>query len=76
MLTLMKNLAEQKTNVDFAIQDLKGDPVVVGRLRELGFIRGECVRLVGRTPFGDPLLVEIRGTTVALRKGEAQCILI
>jgi ferrous iron transport protein A len=72
----MKSLADQKTNVEFSIQSLEGDPIVVSRLRELGFICGERVKLVGRAPFGDPLIIEIRGSTVALRKREAQCIRI
>lgn len=56
------------------IVKLAGDGVLVSRLRELGFIRGETVRLLGRAPFGEPLIVEIRGATVALRKEEAECV--
>ena len=56
------------------ITSLSGDTVVVARLRELGFITGELVRVSGRAPFGEPILVEIRGSTVALRKAEAKCI--
>ena len=48
-----------------------GDPLAK-RLRLLGFVTGEIVRLVGRGPFGaDPLLVEIGGTRFALRRSEA-----
>jgi ferrous iron transport protein A len=56
------------------IKDLAGDPTLVARLRELGFIRGEEVRIAGRAPFGEPILIEIRGSTVALRTREAQCV--
>jgi ferrous iron transport protein A len=56
------------------ISKLEGDAVVVARLRELGFITGELVRVAGRAPFGEPILVEIRGATIALRKAEATCI--
>jgi ferrous iron transport protein A len=58
------------------IRDLQGDPMIVTRLRELGFIRGAQVRVVGRAPFGEPILVEIRGAVVALRSGEAECVLL
>ncbi len=67
-------LAELPLQAESPITGLEGDPIVVARLRELGFIRGELVRLAGRAPFGEPLLVEIRGATVALRKREAQCV--
>ena len=55
---------------------LVGDEEYTTRLRELGFIRGEKVVLRGIAPFGEPLMIEVRGTVVALRKKEAQCIQI
>jgi ferrous iron transport protein A len=42
------------------------------RLRELGFVAGEAVRILARGPFGaDPLLVQIGYTRFALRRSEA-----
>lgn len=42
------------------------------RLRELGFVSGEPVRLLTRGPFGaEPLLVQIGYTRFALRRTEA-----
>ncbi|MEK7354965.1 MAG: FeoA family protein [Bdellovibrionota bacterium] len=67
-------LAESPLNQEARIVDLFGDPVLVSRLREIGFIRGEVVQVRGRAPFGDPLIVEIRGAQVALRKEEASCV--
>ncbi len=67
-------LANIEADRPAAIQDLQGDPVVVSRLREIGFVRGESVVVRGRAPFGDPILVEIRGAIIALRKGEAACV--
>lgn len=69
-------LAETPNQGEGEIQDLQGDPVVLARLRELGFTRGERVHVQGRAPFGDPIIVEIRGATVALRKQEAACVLL
>ncbi|HEX4894888.1 MAG TPA: FeoA family protein [Solimonas sp.] len=47
------------------------DPIA-GRLRELGFVAGEAVRVIARGPFGhDPLLVQIGYTRFALRRAEA-----
>lgn len=69
-------LIECPLNSQAVIQDLQGDPILLARLRELGFIRGEEVLIVGRAPFGEPVLVEIRGATVALRKQEAKCVVL
>lgn len=42
------------------------------RLRELGFVAGEPVRLITTGPFGaEPLLVQIGYTRFALRRAEA-----
>jgi ferrous iron transport protein A len=73
---LVTTLNDLPAETEAPIRDLTGDVVVTARLRELGFIRGEPVRIAGRAPFGEPILVEIRGTTVALRKSEAQCVLM
>jgi ferrous iron transport protein A len=74
MIPHIRTLANIPRNASFSITDLEGDAVLVSRLREMGFVRGETVEVVGRAPFGEPLLVEIRGATVALRKEEAQCV--
>ncbi|MBW8824106.1 MAG: ferrous iron transport protein A [Xanthomonadales bacterium] len=46
--------------------------VVARRLRELGFVSGEPVRVSGFGPFGrDPLLVRVGTSSFALRRSEA-----
>ncbi len=45
---------------------------IASRLRELGFVRGEPVRVLAHGPFQrDPLLVQIGYTRFALRRAEA-----
>lgn len=46
------------------------------RLMELGFTPGQEVTVVAKSPFKDPLAVSVRGTIIALRKSEAECIKI
>ncbi len=46
------------------------------RLLEIGFTPGQEVTVVAKSPFKDPLAVSIRGTIIALRKSEAECIKI
>jgi Fe2+ transport system protein FeoA len=70
----MPTLAECPVTSKGTIRDLQGDSVIVARLREMGFIRGEEVEIVGTAPFGEPILVELRGAVVALRRQEAQCV--
>lgn len=45
---------------------------IAERLRELGFVEGEPVRIVAAGPLGgEPLLVQVGFTRFALRKAEA-----
>lgn len=47
------------------------------RLQEIGFVEGEPLRVVAHGfPGGDPIAVRIGGTTFALRRFEAQCVLV
>ena len=46
------------------------------RLMELGFTPGQEVTIVAKSPFKDPIAVSVRGTIIALRKSEAECIKI
>ncbi len=55
-----------------AVEDAHAADPIARRLRELGFVSGEPVRVVARGPIGgDPLLVQIGFTRFALRKSEA-----
>ena len=55
-----------------AVQDLHANDAIARRLRELGFVNGEDVRVVARGPVGgEPLLVQVGFTRFALRRSEA-----
>ncbi len=57
--------------VDFVQDSAPGD-AVARRLRDLGFVSGEGVRLLTRGPLGgEPLLVQVGFTRFAMRGGEA-----
>lgn len=54
-----------------------GQEVLCARLAALGFVPGERVRLLGRGPFGaEPLLVQLGHTRFALRRHEAERVLV
>ncbi len=69
-------LADLPTGREATVADVHetapGD-AVARRLRDLGFVAGELVRLVTRAPLGgDPLLVQVGFTRFAMRRSEAQ----
>ncbi len=71
-----RSLTEEKTGFQGVIKGLSGQFEIIERLQELGFVAGESVVLHSRTPFRDPVIVDIRGTLIALRQEEATCIQI
>lgn len=46
------------------------------RLLDMGIIRGCEFRVVRRAPLGDPVEIKIRGFLLALRKAEAQTVIV
>ena len=54
------------------VEDIQPHDPIAQRLRDLGFVEGERVRLVARGPIGaDPVLIQIGSTRFALRRSEA-----
>jgi len=51
-------------------------PSFAERLYELGFVPGAEVELVAKIAFGGPLAVSVRGSRFALRRQDAQCVLV
>ncbi|MEZ0601209.1 ferrous iron transport protein A [Paraburkholderia sp. IW21] len=55
-----------------SVQDIHDADAIAQRLRDLGFVPGEPVRIVASGPWGaDPILVQIGSTRFALRRAEA-----
>jgi ferrous iron transport protein A len=68
----LSDLAKGTTAVIHDVDDASLNDPISRRLRELGFVRGEPVRVVAQGPVGaDPLLVQIGFTRFALRRAEA-----
>lgn len=54
------------------VQDRHANDAIARRLRELGFVAGEEVKVVAVGPVGrEPLLVQVGYTRFALRRSEA-----
>ncbi|WP_439640653.1 FeoA family protein [Nevskia sp.] len=59
------------------VEDASAPDPIAERLRDLGFVAGEPVRLVARGPLGgDPLVVQIGYTRFALRRAEAARVFV
>jgi ferrous iron transport protein A len=69
----LDQLSAGQTATVLAVDDVPGTTDIISRrLRELGFVQGEPVRLLTRGPFGaEPLLVQVGYTRFALRRAEA-----
>ncbi|MBN8885657.1 MAG: ferrous iron transport protein A [Rudaea sp.] len=74
---LLSELAMGASATVIEVTDNGTNDVIARRLRDLGFVAGEPVRLVARGPLGaDPLLVQIGYTRFALRRAEAARVTI
>ena len=70
-------LAFNQPAVVRAVQETSLQDPIARRLRELGFVPGEPVRVVAKGPVGaDPLLIQIGFTRFALRRAEAARVLV
>lgn len=68
----LSELLPGNTAVVREVEDVGSADPIARRLRDLGFVAGEPVKLVTRGPVGgDPLLVQIGFTRFALRRSEA-----
>jgi ferrous iron transport protein A len=75
-MTLTQLRRGHPATVSSVDQSTPADPIA-RRLRVLGFVDGEDVRVIGAGPVGaDPLLVQIGHTRFALRRSEAERIRI
>jgi ferrous iron transport protein A len=55
---------------------VEGSGPVARRLMEMGVVPGAPVRVIKAAPLGDPLEVRVRNYHLALRRNEAQTILV
>ena len=72
----LKNLSEALRGVWHRVESLAGPEDACYRLLELGFTPGAEVKVAQVAPLGEPLVVVLRGTRLALRKDEAAWIIV
>jgi ferrous iron transport protein A len=69
-------LADLEKGKSRKVVSVRGEDVVTRRLMEMGVIPGVSVRMVKSAPFGDPLEINVRGYSLALRRNEAESVLL
>jgi ferrous iron transport protein A len=70
---LLQELGVGQTARVSAVHDAHAGDGIARRLRELGFVPGEEVRVVALGPLGgEPILVQVGFTRFALRRAEAR----
>lgn len=70
----MRTVAELNFKESGIISEIDNSHPSSKRLIEHGFTPGQTIELVNKSLFNDPIAVSIRGTLIALRKSEANCI--
>lgn len=69
-------LCEAKYGQEVTISELRLTGVLKHRLLDMGITKQTKVTVVGSAPFGDPLQIRVRGYVLALRKRDAQNIIV
>lgn len=74
---LLSDLPSGKNATIERVEDRTAADSIAARLRDLGFVSGEPVRVVARGLIGaDPLVVQIGYTRFALRRAEASRVIV
>lgn len=63
-----KPLSDFKTGEFVQIEKIQLEGTMKRRLLDLGFIPGATIKVLQRSPLGDPVAYQVSNTTIALRK--------
>lgn len=72
----MARLSDIETKQSVVISHVEGSGAFRARLSEMGFVAGKTVTKSFTSPTGDPIVFELMGSQVALRRKEAEHILV
>jgi ferrous iron transport protein A len=70
----MKSAANLKFGEKAIISDIDSSHPSSKRIMEYGFTPGQVIELRNKSTFNDPIAVSVRGSVIAIRKSEADCI--
>jgi len=72
----MKTAANLKFGEKVKINDIDTSNPSHQRIMEIGFTPGQEIELISETIFSDPIAFSIRGALIAMRRKEADCIIV
>jgi ferrous iron transport protein A len=72
----MRTASQLKFGEKVFISDIDETHPSHKRLIEIGFTPGQQIELMNTSLFNDPVAFSVRGSIIAIRKSEANCILI
>ncbi|MCJ8326107.1 MAG: ferrous iron transport protein A [Campylobacterales bacterium] len=67
-------LNEIETNKTALIKKITASGKLLQKLYDMGFIEGNSLKLIRKSPLGDPIEVEILSYNITLRIQESKCI--
>ncbi len=70
----MKSAADLKNGEKGIIVSVDENHPSARRILEVGFTPGQEIELITKSIFSDPIAYAVRGTLIAIRKNEAECI--
>lgn len=70
------SICDLKLGETALIESICGNEKLIKRLLALGCIEGTEVALKASAPFGDPIVISLRGFNLAIRKKDAKNIFI
>ncbi|WII39818.1 FeoA family protein [Paenibacillus thiaminolyticus] len=71
MSTTERALAQADTGSRLRLSRIEVKGVLRRRLLDLGFVPGNTVEVLQRSPLGDPVAFRVNNTTIALRREES-----
>ncbi len=72
----MVNINRLQIGQSAKIVKVEGDARLTKRLSALGCLPGTTLALLRKAPLGDPLVVQFRGFSLAIRKKDASSIFV
>lgn len=72
----MRTLGTLKSGESGVIRELRPLSPSVRRLADMGLTRGTKVVVLGSAPLGDPMILSVRGYRLALRRRDADSVVL
>ncbi len=74
--SLPTRLSELPVGAHAVVVQVQAPGPIRRRLLEMGFVRGEVLKVEKLAPLGDPMELVIKGYHLSLRRDESACILV